>query len=104
MLNVIERGKKGQGSQEQSPSIKEEIFQREIRELKDSLRVKELELNDVSASYQQKIAKLKSDLERVENENHSLLKLLKEKEESLGSSSLSVKSTDKEKLSLIKIK
>jgi len=40
----------------------------------------------------------------VEGENQSLLRILKEKEESLGNSSLSAKSTDKEKLTLIKIR
>jgi hypothetical protein len=48
----------------------------------------------------------KDDIARLENENNSLLRLLKDKEEALGNSSLSIqsKSSDKEKLTLIKIK
>ena len=43
-------------------------------------------------------------MRRLEGENESLLRLLKDKDESLANSSLSVKSSDREKLSLLKIK
>lgn len=59
LLNVIEKGKKG------SPQIKEDILNREIRELKDSLRVKEMELADISNAYQQKLQHHQSELTRL---------------------------------------
>ena len=51
LLNVIEKGKKGE-----SPQIKEEILQREIRELKDSLRGKDQEILDINRAYERRNA------------------------------------------------
>ena len=58
----------------------------------------------MGTAYERKFYNQQEYISRVEGENQSLLRILKEKEESLGNSSLSAKSTDKEKLTLIKIR
>jgi hypothetical protein len=86
--------------------VKYEILNREVKELKESLRDREIEVDDLTNSYCLRISKQEESINRLEGENHSLIRLLKEKEDSLASSTLSIptKSADKDRLSLVKIK